>query len=780
MHTPRRSIQPEPFTNRIHRRSRCLTAGVALLLVSGVGHGMEWPIPDVLQQRIDDGLAVLERFADQMTVPPGSMEDLAFEMEFEFEAAIQHVHENIGFEPYKGVLRGPEGTQQAGSGNSWDQALLLAGLLNAMGAEAQVVGGRMDPDDGRRLLERSFEEVLSRSESTPDTGRIVELAAEYDERISAPLAAQIEAWMSDAPEVSIDDETVQISTALLELLKRSGRSLDEARSVDSLIETLAADYAWVRWRVGPGDPWVDLHPAFGDQESPATEPARYFDSEVPPEVQHRASLQLFAERGRPGELERVAVMSKFERPIAQLYKNPVELGMIPLRIGEDETQSFLVPQLNGAPAPGAQAINSLGLTAPPEDAASAAGQFISTVSSTLGDALGAVDSAGSPDGEGRVPRVHGLIFVLDIIAPGGETRTVERRVVDLRDWSDATFPQDAAFGMVLEFDVGPEPQELLVHQAVNQHKDVLRAMPSMLAVARDQLSYDEGRRLPEQRALNGDRWLDFDLYANAFLPPPSAERLVYRPGPLIAARRTFTDASAGTMTVTDIFHNPSRSLIRADQGEIRLDPSDSLRQGVRETLLESSLAVANGQWSSRAPSSLVTSKSELERNEIAGAWPEAALEAARMDLDAGYLLATTNDPKPHWWRIDPGNGETLGMGTFGGQEIAEYIVMVGGAAMSTYFFYRSVEDCDATYADNQQMADCCIVGNLLVTYANSAAGSATGGLPTGPSAAWAANPWLAGIGYFTASMQIELANNMVTGAVTARPIEYVCREYVID
>jgi len=38
------------------------------------------------------------------------------------------------------------------------------------------------------------------------------------------------------------------------------------------------------------------------------------------------------------------------------------------------------------------------------------------------------------------------------------------------------------------------------------------------------------------------------------------------------------------------------------------------------------------------------------------------------------------DTEPHWWRINPQSG------TFGGREVAEYLAMTAGAALSTYLF----------------------------------------------------------------------------------------------
>lgn len=765
------------------RRVRKLAGCAALILTSTTGYSMEWPPPEPVQQRVDQALSVLDQLSKGIQEPPSALEDLAFELEFDYEAGIEHVRGQVAFEPYGGVLRGPEGTGIAGAGNSWDQALLLAGLLKSMGADAQVVRGRISVADAGRLLGQAFHRAEPGPVPSAEVERLITLATEYDARMGELLGEQIAAWRSGGTNDSIDQDTAKMADALVELIAGSNLSVAAQGSADPIIERLASDYAWVRWRIGPSDPWVDLHPAFGDDTPPEAEVEQYFDSEIPTEFQHRASFRLYAERGRtdrPDDIERIAMMSAFERPIAQLYKAPLELGMIPLRIGGDGSQSFLVARLNGSLAPGAQAINELGLTAPPEDAATSAGQFIATVSSTMGDALGGVSGMESDDPDSAVPRVLGVVLEMELTAPGQPSRTVVRRMADLRDRAVAKFPGDAAFGLVIDVDVGPEPEAALVERALAQHTSLVRAMPSVLAVARGALSHDEARRIPAYRDLNGDVWLDFDLYSDAFIPPPAEGRAIYRPGPLIAARKTFTDREGRTRTATDILSNPSQVITRDAGARPVVDPRGVMRQGIRETLLESSLAVAGANWSDRTPERLVSNRPDLDRLKSERDWPTAAVEAAGRDLDNGYLVAVTGDAEPHWWRVDPRTGETLGMGMHGGQTVVEYIVMVGGAAMSSYLFFKSVESCDETYADNQQMADCCIVGNLLVTYGQAAVGGAAGGLPSGPASAHFAHPWAAGLGYFTASMQFDLAINLGVGAVTERPIEYVCREYVID
>lgn len=101
---------------------------------------------------------------------------------------------------------------------------------------------------------------------------------------------------------------------------------------------------------------------------------------------------------------------------------------------------------------------------------------------------------------------------------------------------------------------------------------------------------------------------------------------------------------------------------------------------------------------------------------------------AMKDIEEGYALALASNTEPYWWRINLESGETLGMGTYGGSEALSYIILMGTAGFSSYMFSRSVKNCDETFPNNKDMADCCIVGNLVVTYGAAGISGAGGGV----------------------------------------------------
>lgn len=68
--------------------------------------------------------------------------------------AFGFVRDRIGFEPYRGVLRG---TLAARAGNSWDRALLLQALLVGQGHRARLASGEREVGSLARTFERALD-----------------------------------------------------------------------------------------------------------------------------------------------------------------------------------------------------------------------------------------------------------------------------------------------------------------------------------------------------------------------------------------------------------------------------------------------------------------------------------------------------------------------------------------------------------------------------------------------------------------------------------------------
>lgn len=739
MEKPGFDMVPSDRSKRGPTRGRILVGFVALLMVSTAGYGMNWPPPEPVQLRVDRTVEIIDRLKSLVPEPITKMDDRAFELGFDVDAAIEYVRAEIAYEPYSGVLRGPDGAAAVRRGNAWDQALLLASLIKSIGGDAQIVSGSLSPADAERLLAEAFENTTAPPPFEPDHHAISEALGELDPALATGYRRQVAELSGEGSERELAEATDSVASSLLALLGERDPGFEPRSDADPLKRRVAEDYVWVRWRMGPGDDWVDLHPAFGNQPSPVVEPAQYIDGEVPPEYLHKVSLQLFIERGYEDDTsppEQVAVMSEWERPTANLQAEQVYIGMAPQQLDASPESTFIVPVLNGRPAPGSQAVARTGLTAPSADTATMAGRLFATVSERGNAAASALSALGSNE-PASVQKLLSVVLKVKISSPDG-TRTIQRRVADLRGTAQDAFPVSGMFQMVIDVHVGPENPELLYHEMLDFQQPFVQAVPPMMALARNAVSVQEMEASRTYRNLGTPRWLDFELASAALIAPRSGQTMTYRTGPMLASRRTQSTPDGRMRTMTDILSNPTMSLVRAEGETIRIDRSGAVVQGVRETLLESELAGVENGWSERRPARLIESAGELS-DEPFSTWPSQALETATSDLEAGYLLAVVDNASSHWWRVDPVTGETLGMGAHGGSEFAEYLIATGGIAISVALFARSVETCDEQYADNQAMADCCIVGNLIATYGTAIGAGAGAAATTTGNALYAAS-----------------------------------------
>ena len=153
----------------------------------------------------------------------------------------EYVRDNIAFEPYVGLLRGPRGTLLAMAGNSADRASLLASLLASSGQRIRYAHGTLPAPMAQQLVasmwaERSSPAPSAANAVTPDVNAA-------GERFMAGLQRD--------------------STLLRDTLKKAGYPTGSELAVtsESLLKE-ARDHYWVQlWQNGA---WTDMDPLFED------------------------------------------------------------------------------------------------------------------------------------------------------------------------------------------------------------------------------------------------------------------------------------------------------------------------------------------------------------------------------------------------------------------------------------------------------------------------------------------------------------------------------------
>ncbi|HUX08200.1 MAG TPA: hypothetical protein VMX35_12895 [Acidobacteriota bacterium] len=183
----------------------------------------------------------------------------------EYAADFHFVQENIGFEAYRGSMKGAGGVLLEGAGNSLDRALLLAQRLNAKGMTTRIAHGRLRGD----ALER-----------------VVRLA-----------------WGIDASE--------------------SGASLNIDADLKKELVNLVVDHYWVQ--MASGKNWLDLDPTLPESTpGRSIAPLFKFYETLPAHLQQCFELEIHSDFSVGGDLAHSRLL-RYVGPVSRLLVNPVTL-----------------------------------------------------------------------------------------------------------------------------------------------------------------------------------------------------------------------------------------------------------------------------------------------------------------------------------------------------------------------------------------------------------------------------------------------------------------------
>ena len=156
------------------------------------------------------------------------------------ERIFNFVRDEIAFEPYTGLLRGPRGTLLALAGNSVDRAALLASLLSRAGQQIRFARGTL-PDEAARTL------------VSPTWARTGPPSSIDDAGTDAPLQEARQTF----------ETSLKRDFALVwgQARTTSPGAPAAAHDFASLVDETRTHY-WVQWsRDGA---WIDLDPSFAD------------------------------------------------------------------------------------------------------------------------------------------------------------------------------------------------------------------------------------------------------------------------------------------------------------------------------------------------------------------------------------------------------------------------------------------------------------------------------------------------------------------------------------
>lgn len=410
--------------------------------------GLSFPLAPIAVAQAVSGTATAEarRLVDEMTalLDPAEydVDALALDLAFERpEDIVSWMKENVRFEAYAGLLRGPQGTLVAGAGNALDQAVLLARLLGDAGQEARVVLGTLSEEAALALVMSMFSPEPA--DGGVDEDRVRAAAVALASATGVDRAAT-EAGLGAVAEAELQHlieflEAIEQTQGLLAQLG-SPNPADIVATADLVAE--ARDYAWVEYRPTEADTWSQAHPAWTTGAPPPTVTAeRYLEGDVPVELMHRLRIEMTIERRQGDEFVTAPLMTPWERPVANLLGQTLVVGNTVIGASgatsmadvgvELADVAFYAPMLRGQLAPGAMAFDLIGNLVPPDAAATAMSGLLETAGER---AEGATAAVGDLGGVGNTEALSLTAQWIDIvlIAPGGEETRHRRALLDRR------------------------------------------------------------------------------------------------------------------------------------------------------------------------------------------------------------------------------------------------------------------------------------------------------------------------------------------------------------
>ncbi len=230
---------------------------------------------------------------DALVADP-AIDALAGALDYDTAAVFRFVSGEIRYEPYAGILRGASGTLLARAGNSADQAMLLAALLDASLVSYRFAMGPIDSATAAALMSSAVVDRATANEAT----LAALLGLGPGGRPVVPTSTAVPG--RDPDSVSRDDAFVSLARdQLVGTVSLLVSSLEDAGlavpgSFTSLPVSERQEHAWVQASLGTD--WVDLDPStpgatIGDSFGIASSPL----DELPADHRHRVEFRVVAE-----------------------------------------------------------------------------------------------------------------------------------------------------------------------------------------------------------------------------------------------------------------------------------------------------------------------------------------------------------------------------------------------------------------------------------------------------------------------------------------------------
>lgn len=685
--------------------------------------------------RLDDFMSMLSQLRRLIDRSQFETDALLEKLNFDAGEIIEFVTKEIHFEQYPGLLRGVQGTLMSQAGNSLDQAVLLAALLNDAGYEASIKRATLTDHQAGDLVrqigaERSKQLPLANNISSKELlSRMLQTVNLPEDKIELFLAKIFS--QQDVRSSDVFHDADKDAAFIHSVLKENNQALKDREITDEL-RAEAKDYFWVEYRLGPSDQRVAVHPTLAVKSNSFNElkVLETFKSKVPQKLQHQFRFQVFNETKTGDRLTVTPLMKAWQRPAANLIGKRLVFTNVAdglkklndLKAPSDiaKNTKFITPvfTIDGKPALELDPFDLNGtvidLSVLKMGGAAPAGLF-----QTLGNKMESATQSTATDGVSKDENYRTLSaqwVEYTLISPDGKEKQIKRSIIDrislenrLSGKQEINQFQSKAeiiwkLAVSNEFLVSPGryPEAYTLDRYLQRIVAARAALE--MAIYSAYHPDDNPSYTAKQLAAFNDNptlWL-MSAIDTDILSPESVRNYQYEPALLIInSGITYSENALKNRFAVDIA-NTGQRVVRKEGSKLFSATKAAILSGSWATRLEEvNFISANGdasfQWNTRQafklakkmqiPLKLLTPDKQQELMKLQTLSPEARQQIAQ-DLQKGYMVIVperpvTNQALTGWWRIHPDTGETLGIISGGlGGSITEYMVTLSGIALT--------------------------------------------------------------------------------------------------
>jgi len=732
--------------------------------------------PDLTQYlaartRMDKLFVLLAQARSQLNRSTFDPEALLDELDYEAQDIIDYVKNQIRFEQYAGLLRGPVGTLMNRGGNALDQSVLLAKLLNDAGFETRIAAGKLS-DKQVKLIFHSALSTPPPDFQPPVSDNFIATMRELNSIMDTPnekLQKAIEALRAP-PGVKNSDDMIAVTATTDFIESRMNEAIPgfSRPAPQPQIVKEAQQYYWAQYREVPSQPWQDIHAVLPGSISFSTPVSvqSYIADEVPEELQHRVSFSAKIEQRVGGKLVVHKLMSPWQRPAANMLGIPISYSNHPDSLnssgdyldvlGSLAKAQLFFPTFNGSLASGGQAFDDKGQLIDPM----VAGNQAAGVFKTVGGAFGDVSAALGGDEQTMQLTRHWLEFTF--VSPDGGEHVIKRTLYDIQIDGELD-TVSLATKLAREHTFMVSTGEMAGDYALDQ---ILRRIESSQQILQAVQERSFFLQKPIQLTVKQLEQVDSQWWGHYLLYPSFATQQklgtasqLYISAPQLVMYSEDPPIGEGQRRVIDIVRNERRAIQLVDS-VLYNAPRDTVLAGVWDTAMEGWVLSEEGRRSlntfialegiTNDDAKVFFPKDAFTVAELG--LEKQALENIQADLARGYAIIVP-DISPEmikaWWRVDPATGNTLGMlYTGGGSDFTEALSLISGV-ISFGFWLNGTAGCVADGLSNSGSDtefSCCMAVNSAFWVGGAVVGAFVGAAGV-----------LASIGAFAGDMAYNMA-----------------------